>query len=457
MSNLKFDKLTYLLIGIIIAGICLRFYKLGYASLWLDEAATVFFSDRPIFEIINATAQGEYNPPGFYILEHFMLMIGRDEFTIRLIPAITGCLTIPAFYQIGKVLRDRYTGVLMAALLAFSPFAIWYSADARAYAPTLLIFCIMFLMYLKASKENLPYQWIAFGALGALGWWFHLYFIVPFGILLLWEFSQRWDIKSVVLSGAVFTGLTAPLALITINLFGLRTAAPPTYGIQGLELVKETALQFSGFFLWAMFVFLILFILGISWLSMNDKPLTLMIYTILAITFGISIYLSYRLPFLPRYIIYLLPFFYLGIACSIQWSKKYKGWLTIAMVALIVILAVFPLCQYWSGESKDNWKAVASTLTNYTNEGDWVLSIPYYNAYPMRGYWDNQTDGTIDFSEPWSYQYIQEHPHEKTYIVVSREDSMADLGDNAGPVWDWVTNNSKLLYSSGRIQIRVRT
>ena len=89
------------LIILTILGFFLRFYNLGFNSLWLDEASTNTFAVMSFSGIWQATAGGEFNPPLFYWIEHLMLMLGNNEVVLRFVPALLGVLTIPLIYCAG--------------------------------------------------------------------------------------------------------------------------------------------------------------------------------------------------------------------------------------------------------------------------------------------------------------------------------------------------------------------
>ncbi len=131
-SLIAASRYVQILIVLTVIGIFLRFYNLGFNSLWLDEASTYSISVRSFADIWQVTANGEFNPPLFYWVEHVMLMLGNNEVILRFIPALLGVLTIPLFYLIGKEFLDRNAGLIAAAACAVSPFQIYYSQGARA-------------------------------------------------------------------------------------------------------------------------------------------------------------------------------------------------------------------------------------------------------------------------------------------------------------------------------------
>ncbi|NLA38267.1 MAG: phospholipid carrier-dependent glycosyltransferase, partial [Methanomicrobiales archaeon] len=185
LASVKTNRYLQILIGLTLIGFFLRFYNLGWNSLWLDEASTLSFARQSLIGIWESTAGGEFNPPLFYWLEHGMLAFGESEFVLRLLPALLGVLTIPVIYLVGKEFLDRNVGIIAAALLAFSPFHIFYSQEARAYAPMLFFFSLALLFYLRASRSNEIRSWVLFGIFSAIAFWMHFYVAVPIAILIL--------------------------------------------------------------------------------------------------------------------------------------------------------------------------------------------------------------------------------------------------------------------------------
>lgn len=131
------ELLVLLLLTVIGAG--LRLYNLGFNSLWLDEAATYSLSVVPLGQIWTNMAAGEFNPPLFFIIQHFMIMIGNTEIALRIMPALFGIATIPVIYLVGKEFMDKYVGLIIAAAFTLSPFLVVYSQEARAYSLLLLL------------------------------------------------------------------------------------------------------------------------------------------------------------------------------------------------------------------------------------------------------------------------------------------------------------------------------
>ena len=124
------------------------------------------------------------------------------------------------------------------------------------------------------------------------------------------------NLKMLILGAIVFLVLCLPLILVTIHLFISRTSSAPTYGIQGFGIITETFQQISGFNSIAMFILLALFVIGIIQAFLIDIKKGIFLVTLTVLTFVISFVLSFKMPMIPRYLIFFCIIFFIGIALS---------------------------------------------------------------------------------------------------------------------------------------------
>jgi uncharacterized membrane protein len=391
---------------LIIAGIIFRFYNLGYNSLWLDEAVTYDTSIKSIGEIWTTISSGDFNPPLFYWIEHFMLFFGNSEFILRFIPAVLGVLSIPLFYLIGKELLDRNAGILAAAFLAFSSFHIYYSQEARAYSPMLFFASLSILYFLKAIKENDTKNWIFFGLFSAISFWLHFYVVVLTVSLIIYtlivQFSRYREnltaIKPVTTGTITFLVLCFPLIILAFQRFASRTGSAPTFGVQGYGIIVETFRQMSTLGDIGFFFLIILFIIGTIHFSLIEKKKGLLIITILMVSFLISYVLSFKMPMMPRHLIFLLIIFSIGIALSYRVFFLILGHPTTIyiLMAVLILINIPVLANYYSGYSKEDWRGFSEKLQNITQNGDKIVLVPSYMTIPFNYYYSNITDNTIE-------------------------------------------------------------
>lgn len=448
------SRYLQLLLSLTLIGAILRFYNLGYNSLWLDEATTYNIAVKSIPDIWQVTTAGEFNPSLFYWTEHIMLLLGNSEVVLRFIPALLGVLTIPLIYLAGKEFMDRNTGIIAAAAFAFSPFLLYYSQEARAYSMMLFFVTCSMVFYLRALKNNDLTNWALFGILSALAFWSHFYALVIIGALILYALYELLPkIKSslnaarpLATACVIFGIICLPLILVTIQLFAKRTASAPTYGIQGPGLIIATFAQISGSEI-TMYILLLLFIAGIVQAFLLDKNKGIFILTLTILTFVISNFLSYRIPMQPRYLIFLAIIFFITIALSYRLLSAHidcRG-VVYGFLVLMVVVNAPTLVNYYSGYSKEDWRGFSSQLQQLTHQGDLIVVVPGYMSQPLDYYYSNTSDQTIELPADTAgeLKMINARKNNNTLFFVVTGDISA--ANPEGDAIAWLEENTKSL------------
>jgi mannosyltransferase len=125
---------TALLLAILLLAAGLRFYRLDAQSFWNDEGNSARIAERTL-DLILEGAEGDIHPPGYYLLLHYWRMpFGESEFALRSLSVVSGLALVVFTYLLGCHLFGRTVGLIGAFLGAVSPFAIYYSQEARMYA-----------------------------------------------------------------------------------------------------------------------------------------------------------------------------------------------------------------------------------------------------------------------------------------------------------------------------------
>jgi uncharacterized membrane protein len=446
------SRYVQILIGLVVIGIFLRFYNLGFNSLWLDEASTYTISVKSFADIWQVTAGGEFNPPLFYWIEHVMLTLGNNEVILRFIPAVVGVLTIPLFYLIGKEFLDRNAGLIAAAACTFSPFLIFYSQEARAYMLMLFFVALATIFFLKSMKSGGLINWAFFGAFSALAFWAHFYALVMIGALVLFALiewapgirSEIENIRMLVAAIVIFVVLSLPLIIVTFQLFVLRTSSAPTYGIQGLDIILETFVQVAGMNIPVMVLLVALFIVGIFQAFRIGKSKGIFLVLITVLTFVISYVLSFKMPMLPRYLIFLSIVFFLGIAVS--YRTIYSLWnsrtVVYGFIVVLFVISAPALAGYYSGYSKEDWRGFSAALEQKVQPGDVVVSVPGYIDQPLDYYYSSAKTQTTEYGATTAAdldRILGESGNHTTYYVVTGDISAADPN---GDAIQWLKNNT---------------
>ncbi|MFA6333273.1 MAG: glycosyltransferase family 39 protein [Methanoregula sp.] len=435
------SRYVQILLSLTIIGAILRFVNLGFNSLWLDEASTYTFASMSIPGIWQATTGGEFNPPLFYWVEHIMLTFGNNEVVLRLVPALLGVLTIPLIYLIGKEFVDRNVGIIAATICTFSLFLIQYSQEARAYSMGLFFIAFAMVFFLKAMKTNELPSWLLFGVLSALALWSHFYTFVVTGSLLLYALivkipDLRKDIREInylVAGGAVFVVVSLPLILVSLQLLTSRTTGGPSFGLQGADVIITTFQQLSGFSATVMFLFLLLFAVGVIQAFLLDRNKGIFLVALMALPFAISWFLSYKIPMMPRYLIILAPVYFVGIALAYKPAFQLIGnrGVVYGFIALLILLSVTTpfFSSYYTSYSKEDWRGFAGQVRQAAQPGDAIVFVPGYISQPFDYYYSNATGGTFEFGASSAEQLAAiagSNANNTVYYVVTGDISSAD-------------------------------
>jgi 4-amino-4-deoxy-L-arabinose transferase-like glycosyltransferase len=464
-SALVNSRYAQLLLSLTVAGLFLRFFNLGFNSIWLDEATTYNAALKTFFGIWQTMAAGDFNPPLFYWIEHIMLMLGNNEIILRFVPALFGILTIPVMYCVGKEFLDRNVGVIAAAATVFSPFLILYSQEARAYSMALFFIAFAMVFYLRALKDNSIKNWALFGILSAFAFWSHFYVFVLIASLVIYALALQAQntkenlkkISTIILAVVVFSLASLPLIIVTIQLFFTRTAAAPTFGVQGINIIYQVLVLISGASDILLLLFGALFMAGIVHAYLTDKKQALLILSVLVLTFVITYIMSYKMPMEPRHLIFVIVPFYLGVASS--YGMFYRFWnnrgIVYLLLALLIVVNLPMLATYYSGYSKDDWRGFSGQISNLTQQGDKIVLLPGYISQPFDYYYSNRTDGTIEYQATTvkDLRSISSERDNSTMFFIVTNDILA-VNPNGDEV-AWLQNQTKYAGSDGGIVLFV--
>ncbi|MEO7911525.1 MAG: DUF2723 domain-containing protein, partial [Roseiflexaceae bacterium] len=194
-----------------------RLYRLGAQSLWLDEGGTWS-------EVTGRTGKGWlallselWSKDAAYPLYHILLKIwvtvaGDSEWALRFPSALAGAVAVTVMYyaasEIGQTAKDqgrktkderlvsRSPGfpVAVAVLFAVSPFALWYSQDAKAYSMLMLAVALEIWALLHALNRPGPRSWLALAGVLLISLFVHRLALLPVAGAAL-AYAIVWPMK----------------------------------------------------------------------------------------------------------------------------------------------------------------------------------------------------------------------------------------------------------------------
>lgn len=203
-----------------LAAAVLRGATLAAQSFWYDEMLTASMVRRDFTDML-AHLTHDAHPPTYYVVAWLWTKLaGSGEVGLRSLSAVLGVATVPVAYVIGGQLASRRAGILLAALVTFSPFMVWYSQEARGYALLVLFGALSFLCFLRALRAPSPrlvIGWVAFSVLAVATHYFAAAFVAVEALWLIVALRGRRAVL-VAVAGVALAGLALlPLALAQVD------------------------------------------------------------------------------------------------------------------------------------------------------------------------------------------------------------------------------------------------
>lgn len=121
--------------GLIALAAAVRFYNLGAAPLWYDEAFSDLASSLPFDKMLQALA-GDVHPPAHYVLLWIVQRIGLDSaWGLRLLSAVFSLAAVILAGRLArKISQDPWVESITLGLMALAPMNLHYAQEARMYA-----------------------------------------------------------------------------------------------------------------------------------------------------------------------------------------------------------------------------------------------------------------------------------------------------------------------------------
>lgn len=141
--------------------------------------------------LISAMQETENNPPLFFLFAWATGKIGDPTVWMRLPSLVLGTAAVPLTYLLGVRTVGRRAGMLGAALLALSPPAIFFSSEARAYAPLILFSALSTLLLLNALDRRTRFWWLAYVLGACLLFYTHYSGVLVVAAQAVWALRHR--------------------------------------------------------------------------------------------------------------------------------------------------------------------------------------------------------------------------------------------------------------------------
>lgn len=292
--------------------------------------------------------------PGLFLLLSKLssTIFGWSNYALRLIPLISGLLSIVAFYFLcEKTLSRSWTKILALLLFCTNFQLLFYSQFFKPYSSDVLIAILVLLVALSLDIKKITLkQALGLGVLSSVAFYFSfpVLFVVS-GVLIVNLIFYRQFTKTLAF-------LMPNIITIGIYFYTVLNATRSdkflkNFWANGFDLfhLKIYHMNYDFFFVYCYFplFFLILFIAGVIWAYKSDKFKALILISPIVTTFFAALIRVY--PFERRLILFLLPIF---IIFGVMFLDKVKIEKKVLQVVVIALPLVF-FINYFVNFSKE--------------------------------------------------------------------------------------------------------
>lgn len=373
----------------------LRLATLDAQSFSSDELFSAWLMEMSFGDMLDTVPESEATPPLFYVVEWVAVQaFGTGEVGMRLVPALCGVLTVPAVYAAGALAASRRVGLAAATVVAVNPFLVWYSQEARAYAPMVLLVAIS-LAFLAASlrddRDRWRWGWAIASAAALATHYFAAFVVMVAAAWLLWTGRHALVRRAMVVALPAAVGLAlVPLALHQSEAVGDeggiadRTLAARLVTIPKTFLVGYTLPAEAAAVLVTAALALVALVLAAR--STGDERRTAWLALVLA-TAGVLLPLIVAPAGLDyvstKNVIASLVPAALVLGCGFAASRA--GWVALGVLAAISVAAVVAIAVQ-TQHQRPEWRAAAEALGPPRTERLLIFNPAFSNTGPFGVY-----------------------------------------------------------------------
>lgn len=226
------------------AGVALR-WMVAQQSLFADELSTHYVvAGRSLVDAVSVVhTDAEITPPLYFVLAWLTTQIGDTPALLRAPSLLAGAAAIPLVYLVGVRTVGRRAALVATALAAFSPFLIYYSAEARGYELMIVLVLLSTLAVLAAVDSGRTRWWIAYAACACAAVYTHYTSVFALGGQLAWVLWAHPAARRPALAATAaavvgflpwLTGLEGDLESTTTDILSALQPFTPTFVRQSL-------------------------------------------------------------------------------------------------------------------------------------------------------------------------------------------------------------------------------
>lgn len=418
-----------LLVCIILAGAALRVYQLGAKGFWGDEIWTAQRSAWTAAQIVDFALDNTVGPWTYLAGWLSLTMLGANfqEFVLRWPSVLAGILTIPLAWSLAHRLWGQGASLVAAALVAASPYQVWYAQEARYYT-WMVLFSVAstYFLYRAFAQPRRAAFWTSFAVATILNVYNHPLSALlvtlgqlPFCLLYTFRLPERRARVIGLAASAIAIGLGSLPLLLRITAAGqlnnqdAATVLNPSLDglLTALTYILSEIVERFGPGGWSSWLFLFCAIWGVIALvrARQHRQLVLLVapFALTPLFFALLNY-----GYVLRYLLFLQPLYLLLAARGITALAGAGAWLAARLSAnspnaqrsafqrnlgpalaasAVVVLTLTSLAttsRAYTQSKPVDWRSLAAYLQSHAQPQDVIVARYVWAGSALRWYLD---------------------------------------------------------------------
>jgi Dolichyl-phosphate-mannose-protein mannosyltransferase len=150
---------------LMVSGLALRLWNLGYLNFWGDENITALAVRGIIDHGYPKFPSGMIyfrSLPTTYLSALFAMLFGEEKFALRLPSVLFSVATLFLIYKLGQRIFSTTVGVAAAFVLTFSYWDLEFARHARMYVPFAFFYCFsLYAIYRGVLENDRKWFWLS--------------------------------------------------------------------------------------------------------------------------------------------------------------------------------------------------------------------------------------------------------------------------------------------------------
>lgn len=392
---------------LVVLGAGLRLWNLeGLGDFDFDEVAAIWYARAGLLDIVADLAAAPFeHPPLYYLALHVWIgWFGESEPIARAFSIPFGLLLIPATYRLARCYVAAWPAVVAAVVVTTSPLLVFFSREARMYAPAALFAVLSLWLFERAMRSGRRRDWLGMAVCVAAGSYIDFTVAIALAAMVLalpWHWRQRR--RRVLVFVAVGAASLAVLLPWLILARGLHDSLPAfgtgnlTRGLLveigrtawldllvGMEEVRSGRLS-TAFALGAA----ALVVGGVAAVVIRRRG-GLMLGFVASVVAFLALLLIFDKPYQPRYLLPAIPAIGVLVAAAFDAAPRIPlRSLAATGVALVVLVGpVVASRAYFTDYVRGDYRSITTTIESLARPGrPGIDQTKFRDAVVLAGPW----------------------------------------------------------------------